>query len=145
MTFFSDLLGYEFDAFICKQFQAFCYHSVLDFLFANDCFITAFLSGFLANIIVISLAGFTCTAVADHHIFAVTAKQLCCQQILTLAVRSCRSFLVFVQNILYFVKYIVVQNPRHTARRFLSLIHINSYISFIAQHSAETVISKIIT
>ena len=76
-AFFSYLLGYKFDIVLSEQLQTFGNYSVLDFLLADNRFITVFLSGFLEDIIVILLAGFACTAVTYDIFVWYLIRRLC--------------------------------------------------------------------
>ncbi len=101
---FGDLLGDKSNLLVRQKLQTFCHHKVFDELLMDDFLMTLFLFRLFTGIIMIGTTGFTRTAVAGHHFFAISAKELRCQKVFALSVRSCRSCLVFVHHILHPIK-----------------------------------------
>lgn len=101
---FGDLLCYKCNLLVRQKLQTFCHHKVFDELLMDNFLMTLFLFCLFAGIVMICTTGFSCTAVAGHHFFAISAKELCGQKVFALSVRSCRSCLVFVHHILHPIK-----------------------------------------
>ena len=89
--------------------------------------------------VVILPAGLAGAAVTHHHFFAVSAEQLCRQQIFTLTVSPGRCIFVLVYHRLHPVKQVIVQNAGHSAGCFLSFVKIDADIALVAEQAAETV------
>ena len=98
------LLGNKADFLLGQHFQTLVDHTVLDIRLADDLLGTLFPAGIFAHIVVILPAGLAGAAVAHHHFLAVSAEQLCGQQVFALAVSSSRRIFVFVHQRLHPVK-----------------------------------------
>ena len=94
----SHLLGNEADFLLGQHFQTLVDHTVLDIGLADDLLAALFPAGILAHIVVILPAGLAGAAVAHHHFLAVSAEQLCGQQVFALTVSSGRRIFVFVHH-----------------------------------------------
>lgn len=100
----SHLLGNEADFLLGQHFQTLVDHTVLDIRLADDLLAALFPAGVFAHIVVILPAGLAGAAVAHHHFLAVSAEQLCGQQVFALAVSSSRRIFVLVHHRLHPVK-----------------------------------------
>ena len=94
----SYLLGNEADFLLGQHFQTLVDHTVLDIRLADDLLAALFPAGVFAHIVVILPAGLAGAAVTHHHFLAVSAEQLCGQQVFALAVSSSRRIFVFVYH-----------------------------------------------
>lgn len=100
----SHLLGNKADFLLGQHFQTLVDHTVLDVGLADDLLAALFPAGVFAHIVVILPAGLAGAAVAHHHFLAVSAEQLCGQQIFALTVSSSRRIFVFVHHRLHPIK-----------------------------------------
>ena len=104
---------------------------IFDSLLINDLLLAQMLLGILAGIVVICLTGLAGAAISSHHLVAVATEQLGGQQILFLASASCRGSFVFVQNILYALKYLIADDAGHSSLRFFALVEISADVALV--------------
>ena len=103
------------------------------------------LLGAFAGVVVICLAGFSCAAVAGHHLAAIAAEQLGGQHIFFLASASCWGSFVLVQDALYPIKELILNNAGHTAGRFFPFVKISADVALIAQQTVQAVLVELPT
>ena len=94
----SHLLGNKPYLLLGQHFQALIDHTVLNVSLTDDLLVALFPAGILAHIVVILPAGLAGATVAHHHFLAVSAEQLCGQQVFALTVSSGRRIFVFVHH-----------------------------------------------
>ena len=91
-----DLFCNKVNVLICQQFQAFFNDTILNQFLADDFLITTLFPYFLTYIIMIFCAVFSRSAVTNHHILAMTAKEFCSQQVFAFATSTRRCpFILF--------------------------------------------------
>ena len=138
-TLLSHLLGNKPYLLLGQHFQALIDHTVLNVRLTDDLLVALFPAGILAHIVVILPAGLAGATVAHHHFLAVSAEQLCGQQVFALAVSSGRRIFVLVHHRLHPVKQVIVQNARHSTGCFLSFVKIDADITLVAEQMTEAV------
>lgn len=111
-----------------------------------DCLLLAkLLFCVLASIIAILRSRLTLAAVSDHHFPAIAAKQLRGQEIFFLASAPRRGSFVLIQDTLHPLEQLIADDARHTARRLLILIDINTGIAFVPKHPRQAVFVEFFT
>jgi len=127
---------------ICQQLAALQHHTILNFLFTDDLLFAFAPFEIIAGVVVIGLAGFSCTTVTGHHLPAVATEQLCGEQILFPPSSSGRCFFVAIKDIVDTLKQLIFDDTRHTARRFLSFVEVIPDVTPVVQNAVDAVFIK---
>ena len=127
-----------------QQLAALQNYPVLDFLLVDYFLPTGLFLGTLAGVITVGRPGFPCAAVAGHHLPAVAAEQLRCQQIFLPPSGTGRGFFIAVKNLLYSLKKLVLDDTGHTARCFRVFVGVIADVSFIPQKAVQTVLVELL-
>lgn len=127
---------------ICQQLAALQHHTILNSLFTDDLLFAFASFEIIAGIVVIGLAGFSCTTVTGHHLPAVATEQLCGEQILFPPSGSGRCFFVAVKNIVDTLKQLIFDDTGHTTRRLLTFVEKITDVTTVVQNAVDAVFIK---
>ena len=127
---------------VCQQLAALQHNTILDFLFTDDLLFAFTPFEIITGIVVIGLAGFSCTTVTGHHLPAVATEQLCGEQILFSPSGSGRCFFVAIKDIVDTLKQLIFDDTRHTARRFLAFVEVIPDVTPVVQNAVDAVFIK---
>lgn len=118
-------------------------HGVLNVCLSHGLFVAgaeALLVG--ADVVIMLCAGFTGAALAEHQSAALAAKQLVREDVV--GARPCfrRCSFVDLQHFLYFVKHVVLDNPRNAVLDLAALILINADVFLVLQNRMQAVLGE---
>ena len=123
-----------------QQLPALQNDPILDALLSNHFLLTQLPFGVLAGVVAVRRPGFACAAVAGHHLAAVAAKELGRQQVFFPPSAAGRCRLVLVQDALYPLKQLVLDDARHPARRFRIFVDVIADVPLVPQKAVQAVL-----